>query len=112
MSFSITELPLYQDTFYRYTINLEGLQRTFNYYWNERAGAWHFDVKNADGTPVILGQALVAQYPIVVDYPLKSESMTGYFLLLPNNPDTRMDPLESSVVPQFFKFYYLYQLPE
>lgn len=112
MTYSITELPLFQETYYRYAINLEGRQRNFNYYWNERVGAWYFDVKNADGTPVLLGQAIVAQYPIAGDYRLDSKDLTGYFILLPNNLSTKTDPLDSTVIPQFFKFYYVYELPE
>jgi hypothetical protein len=111
-TYSVTEVPLYQDTYYRYTLNLEGIQRTLNFYWNERDGGWHFDLKNIDGTPVILGQKLVAQYPILVDYRLTSKSLSGYMMLVPNNIETRVDPLDSSVIPQFFKLYYIYEVIE
>lgn len=112
MTFVLTQLPMYTDTYYRYTINLEGRQRTMVYYWNEREGAWHFDLKDADGTSVLLGQKIVAQYPIAADYRLEGRNLSGYFILLPNNTSTRLDPTDSSVAPQFFKFYYIYQPPE
>lgn len=112
MSYSITQLPLYQETFYRYSINLEGRQRNFNFYWNEREGAWHFDIANADGVSVIRGQKIVPQHPIGGDYRLDAEFLTGYFLLLPNNLSTKVDPLDSTVIPQFFKFYYIYEVVE
>lgn len=112
MTYSITEVPLFQETYYRYSINLEGRQRNLNFYWNERVGAWHFDVKNADGSNVMLGQAIIAQYPIAGDYRLNSKDLSGYFILLPNNLSTVVDPTDSTVVPQFFKFYYVYEIKE
>ncbi|MNF38534.1 hypothetical protein D3C85_584980 [compost metagenome] len=112
MTYSITQLPLYQDTFYRYTINLEGRQRTLNFYWNERDGGWHFDIKNTNGVSVLLGQKLVPLYPIAADYRLEDKDLTGYFYLAPNNLSTVVDPLDSTVIPQFFKLYYIYEIPE
>lgn len=108
MSFIITELPLYKEANYRYTISLEGRQRTVAYYWNEREGAWHFDLKNIDGTKILMGQKIVPRYPIATDYRLDAYNLTGYFILMPNNPDTQVDPTDSDFVPQFYKFFYVY----
>lgn len=112
MAFSITELPLYQDTFYRYTVNLEGQQRIMNFYWNEKDGGWHFDLRNSDSTPILLGQKLVPQHPIAADYRLDGFGLTGYFIMYPLNLSVTVDPLDSMVIPQFFKLYYIYELTE
>lgn len=112
MTYSITPVPLYQDTYYRYSLNLEGQQRNFNFYWNERDGGWHMDISNADGTKVISGKKLVASYPMLADYRLDSKGLTGYFVLEPSNFSTVVDPLDSTVIPQFFNLYYIYKLPE
>lgn len=108
--FSVTEMPLYQDAPYRYTINLEGRQRNVAFYWNEREGFWMMDVKNADNTPVIDGMKLVAQYPLAADYRLELKALTGYFLLLPNNISSKLSTTDSSVMPQFFKLFYIYEI--
>lgn len=112
MTFRYVTLPLYQDTNYRYTVSLENRQRTLAFYWNEREGAWHFDLKNIDGTPILLGQKIVPQYPIAVDYRLEGFDLTGYFVLMPNNISSKVDPNDSAVVPQFFKFYYVHEVTE
>lgn len=109
MALVYTELPLYQDFYYRYAINLEGLQRNMNFYWNEREGAWFFDMTNLDGTSVIYGQKLVSQHPMLVDAPLESRGITGYFMLLPNNLATTTSTTDSTVVPQFYKLFYIYE---
>ena len=108
MALVYTEVPLYQDFYYRYAINLEGQQRNMNFYWNERDGAWLFDLSNLDGSVIIQGQKIVAQYPLMLNLPITQYGMTGYFILLPNNLATKVDETDSTVIPQFFKFYYVY----
>lgn len=112
MAFSYTQVPLYQETLYRYNLNLEGAQRTFVFYWNEREGSWHFNLSNQDGTSVIKGQKLVAAYPMCADLQLDAYGLTGYFMLLPNNAETVVDPTDSSVIPQFFRLDYIYEVAE
>lgn len=109
MTWYTTELPLFSTTYYRYSINLEGRQRNLTFYWNEREGAWHFDLRNSDNSAVILGQKLVPQHPIAADYNLESGSLTGYFMLLPDNIAKKVDTLDYKVVPQFFSFFYVHE---
>lgn len=105
--YSVTELPLYTDTNYRYTINLEGRQRTVSFYWNDREGFWMMDVRNADNMSVLQGVKLVPQHPIAADYRLEARNMTGYFILLPNNLSSKLSTTDPSVMPQFFKLFYI-----
>lgn len=103
------ELPLFSEENYRYAISLEGISWQFSFNWNGRAGQWHMDIRREDQTPLVLGQALVAQYPMLVDYSLEESGMTGYFLLLPVNLGlTTQINEEFSVMPEFFKLYYVY----
>lgn len=103
------EMPLYNEEKYRYSISLEGVSWQFTFYWNGRAGQWHMDIRREDQTPLVLGQALVAQYPMMVDYSLEESGLTGYFLLMPvNSGITDQITQDSSVVPEFFKLYYVY----
>ncbi|ATW58384.1 hypothetical protein CNR37_00177 [Pseudomonas phage ventosus] len=106
------EMPLFSDEKYRYSIPLEGTSWQFTFYWNGRAGQWHMDILREDQTPLVLGQPLVAQYPMLIDYNLEEQGLTGYFLLMPVNVEiTTQITEDSSVVPEFFKLYYVY-LPE
>lgn len=109
MTTVITELPLYTDLIYRYGAPIEGQQKQFTFYWNDRAAQWHMDVRNEDQTVVVLGVPLVAEYPILADHPMQKDLLTGYFVLLPNIVGTPPDiTSDSSIVPESFKFFYVY----
>lgn len=103
------EIPLFSDENYRYGISLEGVSWQLAFNWNGRSGQWHMDIRREDQTPLVLGQALVAQYPMLVDYNLEESGMTGYFLLLPVNIEITTQINEDyTVMPEFFKLYYVY----
>ena len=103
------KLPLYLDEKYRYGISLEGISWQFTFYWNGRSKTWHMDIRREDQTPLVLGQVLIAQYPMLVDYNLEESGMSGYFLMLPvNNTIVDQSSDDSSVVPEFFDLYYVY----
>lgn len=103
------KLPLYLDEKYRYGISLEGISWQFTFYWNGRSKTWHMDIRREDQTPLVLGQVLIAQYPMLVDYNLEESGMSGYFLMLPvNNAIVDQSSDDSSVVPEFFDLYYVY----
>lgn len=108
-----TELPLFPDLKYRYGISLQGISYQITFYWNARIMQWHMDILLEDQTPVVLGIALVSQYPMLVDYNLEEIGLTGYFVLMPVNVSvaTQLNN-ESSVMPEFFKLYYVYVTEE
>ena len=103
------EMPLYSDLKYRYGLSLEGQSWQFTFYWNTRCSQWHMDLKQEDQTPVLLGYALVPQYPMTIDYSLEDVGLTGYFLLLPINATiSNKITEESSIMPEFFNLFYVY----
>lgn len=109
MATVITELPLFPELRYRYAIALEGISWQFYFYWNERVKQWHMDIRREDQTALVLGIALVPQYPMLVDYNLEESGLTGYFTLMPVNVSIAEQlGNESSVMPEFFKLYYTY----
>lgn len=110
MAFSITELPLYTDPYYRYSITLEDQQRYFNFYWNEREGHWHFDVFNAGNVPILLGQKIVESHLLAGDYDLSTYNMSGYFIALPNNSTAKLDTGDILSLPTLYKFFYIYEV--
>ncbi|QNO00294.1 hypothetical protein QGX21_gp147 [Pseudomonas phage phiPsa315] len=103
------EMPLYEDLKYRYGLSLQGQSWQFTFYWNTRCSQWHMDLRREDQTPIILGYALVPQYPMMVDYNLEDVGLTGYFLLLPINATIGSKITEEpSIMPQFFSLFYVY----
>lgn len=105
----LVEMPLYTDLKYRYGMSLQGQSLQFTFYWNARGAQWHMDMRMEDQTPIILGYALVPQYPMMVDYNLEDIGLTGYFLLLPVNATiSNKITEESSVMPEFFSLFYTY----
>ncbi|UAV84547.1 hypothetical protein PHB09_051 [Pseudomonas phage PHB09] len=103
------EMPLYSDLKYRYATSLEGISWQLTFYWNSRCSQWHMDLRQEDQTPILLGYALVPQYPMCVDYNLEDYGLSGYFLLLPINSTIGSKITEgSSIMPEFFKLYYIY----
>lgn len=104
------EMPLYTDLKYRYGMALEGQSFQFTFYWNTRCSQWHMDIRLENQDPVLLGYALVPQYPMLVDYNLEDIGLTGYFLLLPVNATiSNKITEESSIMPEFFSLFYIYE---
>ena len=106
----ITQLPLYADTDnYRYGATIEGQQKQFTFYWNYRTKSWHMDIRNEDQTEIVLGVALVAEYPMLADHPMQEFLLTGYFVLLPNIAGTP-PPIDRdlTVIPETFSLFYVY----
>lgn len=107
----IVQLPLYTDLIYRYGATLEEESKQFTFYWNSRSTQWHMDIHNEDQTLIVQGVPLVAQYPMLVDYPLTRFGLTGYFILLPINA-SQVSTLgdSSSIMPQFFELFYVFTM--
>lgn len=105
----LIEMPLFSDLKYRYAITLEGISWQLTFYWNDRCSQWNMDLRQEDQTPVLLGYSLVPQYPMCVDYNLEDYGLTGYFLLLPVNATiSNKITEESSIMPEFFSLFYVY----
>lgn len=110
MTTNFVEMPLFDDLTYRYSLPLQGQSWQFKFYWVQRAMQWHMDIRKEDQTPVVLGYAMVPQYPMMEDYPLEDIGLTGRFVLMPVNVAVATAiTLESSVMPEFFKLFYMYE---
>lgn len=108
MTVIYTELPLFYEAIYEYTVSLEEQQRILTFYFNERDMCWRMDIKNIDGTVVVLGVKLVPEYPILSN--LRSSLMSGYFVLsTENEQQAERFLLDSDVVPQFYRLFHIYE---
>lgn len=104
------ELPLYADPTYQYNASIEGVSRLFRFKWNDRTKSYQMDVLNEDGTPVLLGQRLVSNYPMFVDYPLSKYNLTGYFVMLPRNTNQLANKIASlEQVSERYSLFYIYE---
>jgi len=109
MTTTFIQLPLYAERNYTYGMSLEGRAYTLTFKWNRKSRSWYIDIRLEDRTPIVLGIALVPQYPIIVDYNLEEVGLNGHFELLPVNPDLASKVGEEfSTVPEFFRLYYVY----
>lgn len=102
-----TELPLFTDSIYEYTISLEEQQRILTFYFNERDMSWRMDIKQIDGTKIAMGTKLVPEYPMLLN--IKNPNLLGYFYLSTENEKQEARFLQDSgVVPQFYKLFHIY----
>lgn len=106
MALRYVPLPLFSDADYSYDISLEGNLYTFRAYYNERAEGWFYALSEKGGVSLVLGERLVANYPILFDYVLSD--LAGYLYLEPvgdSGEKYRTDPFELS---KWFRLFYIY----
>lgn len=100
-----TTIPLYQTPDYRYYVSLEKVSYQIRFYYNERAERWIVDLSYSSGEPIVLGAALVSQYPMFYDYDL---DMNGFFWLEPigkSKNETISNPYE---IDKYYRLYYVF----
>lgn len=110
MDVRVVELPLYQDAFYSYSVSLERVSYTIKFRYITRMQKWVFDLYTRDNLPVLLGQVIVPEHPIALDY---VTPLSGYFWLAPL-PD--VDPHKAEQYPRdiakYYNFLYIYNRGE
>lgn len=75
--------------------------------WNERAESWFYSLYLADNTPLVLGERLVPNYPLISEYSI--EGLSGYFLLLSKaETDSEKYITNTRQLSQYYDFYYTY----
>ncbi len=102
-------LPLFKEPSYQYSIALEKISRTVKFNWNDRTQTWQMDVYNEDGAALLIGQRLVIQYPMFVDYQLDKYGMTGYFILMPENTEQNNTSTGIAHIPERYVLFYVYE---
>ena len=106
MTLQYIPMPLFSDPSYTYDISIESNAYTIDVYYNERAEGWFFNLIIKGGNPLIYGERLVANYPILIDYALPN--LTGYIFLEPIGDSVekyRTAPFELS---KWFRLFYIY----
>lgn len=110
MAVKVVNLPLYSDAFYSYAVSIERVSYFIKFRYNTRTKKWYFDLFTRDNQPVLVGQAIVPEYPITFDY---VNPYSGFFWLEPL-PD--VDPEKSKAYPRdihkYYSFSYYYYKEE
>lgn len=101
-----TELPLFPDPSYFYFINLEGTSYKVEFYFIERSKSWVFDLSYADNTPIVLGEKLVPDYPMLLNH---TTPLSGAFFLIPIGEEKNYTVDEYFQIDKYFRFFYIYE---
>lgn len=106
MALNSINLPLFPEADYEYIISLERVAYKIRFYYNERMQQWIVDLRYADNTPIVLGEALVPEYPLFFDYNLE---LSGMFWLEPIGEsinETIINPFELN---QYYRLFYWFE---
>lgn len=68
MAMVAVALPLFDDPSYSYNVALEGNSYNLKFEYNERAQLYFLSLSDADEDLIVGGEALVPNYPILLDY--------------------------------------------
>lgn len=100
-------LPLFEDAFYTYPISLEGNSYILQFTFNERVQMYFFDLFTSDNVPIVLGEALVPNYPMFKDYALND--LSGFFWL-EQKSELNVEPYKEfpDKLNEFYSFFYIY----
>lgn len=100
------DIPLMSYPYYELSISLEGRSYIIEFIYNERSQLYYMNFYDDNRSPIVLGQALIPEYPIFLDYPLSN--LTGYFWLL-NNSTLSSEPHKTypEDVSRYYSFVYI-----
>lgn len=106
-TYNYINLPLYTDYFYSYTVSLENNTYELEFVYNQYGKKWYMSVYTEDRVPVVLGLALLPEYPIAIDYILPN--LSGFFWLYPvAELYTNKYLEEPEAISQYYSLKYAY----
>lgn len=79
MAKKYVSLPLFSDAYYEYGIALQGESYVLRFIYNERMKLYTISLLSADLVPIVMGEALVPNYPMFFEYAIRP--LTGYFYM-------------------------------
>lgn len=100
-------LPLFSDADYEYSIALQGDSYILRFIYNERMQLYTISLYDADRNPIVLGEALVPNYPMFFEYAIYP--LTGYFFM-EEKASIISEPYKvyPDSVDQYYSLYYIY----
>ena len=102
-----TQLPLYSEPYYSYTVNLEDDTFYLEFLYVKRFDDWLITLKAADRTTLVRGERLTPNTPLFNDYQLPG--LSGFFWLTPKSGEdpSKFDDRKRRL-PEYFNFFYYY----
>lgn len=100
-------MPLFPDSYYTYTIAFQGNSYILEFIYNERSSLYFINLYDADSNPIVLGEALVPNYPILLDYALFP--LTG-FIWMEEKADIISEPYKvyPDSIDQYYNCFYIF----
>jgi len=100
-------LPLFADPYYSYPIALQGSSYILEFIYNERTQLYSLSLFDSESNPIVVGEALVPNYPIFKDYAIFP--LTGFFWM-EEKADIISEPYKAypDSLDQYYNLYYLY----
>lgn len=100
-------LPLFADPYYSYPIALQGNSYILEFIYNERTQLYSLNLFDSESNPIVVGEALVPNYPIFKDYAIFP--LTGFFWM-EEKADIISEPYKAypDSLDQYYNLYYLY----
>lgn len=77
----VINCPLFEESYYSYSIDLEDDAFVLTFRYNERAEQWIMSIADAEENVLVRNIALVPMYPLINQYALSS--LSGEFILIP-----------------------------
>lgn len=99
------DIPIQDEVFYDLSISLEGVSYILEFTYNERIKLYTLSLYDSDKTPIVLGVALVPEYPILLDYAIPN--LNGYFLLTRKPININIQEPYKTYPDQLAEYYYL-----
>lgn len=107
MATKYISLPLYSDPDYTYAVALQGVSYNLEFIYNERTQLYSLSLYDQDNDPIVLGEALVPNYPIFKDYAIFP--LTGFFWM-EEKADIISEPYKAypDSIDQYYNLFYIY----
>lgn len=108
MATKYISLPLYSDPDYTYAVALQGVSYNLEFIYNERTQLYSLSLYDQDNDPIVLGEALVPNYPIFKDYAIFP--LTGFFWM-EEKADIISEPYKAypDSIDQYYNLFYIYE---
>lgn len=100
-------MSLFPDAYYTYSIPFQGDSYILEFIYNERAKLYFINLLDADNNPIVMGEALVPNYPIFLDYAIFP--LTGFFWM-EEKADNISEPYKTypDSIDQYYNLFFIY----
>lgn len=100
-------LPLYNDTYYKYSVVLEDNTYILGFLYLERINQWIYYLKDSEGNSLVSGERLTPNTQLLLSY--ANPNLTGFLLFTPkSNVDPEVVKDNIRQISDFYDLFYIY----